>query len=433
MRARIREWLIAAAWLGALISLYMWNGGTSVWFLMMLTAIFMLGGLALQWFGAHHIEIKRTANPLQLTAGKEVEVEVYIEFRSVLPLPWMSITDYFTEGSYNKLWFPGWRRSYTYKYYLQNLPRGITTYQVCHVEWGGLFHCFKNSYLLPCEEDIIVLPIPATISLEHGWTSQDVREGEQVEQQQRPTGIWGLEVRDYYAGDPLSRVHWKSSARRGRLQTRLLEELEDHELCIILDHNPQSYTIIDSEVGSLKNATRELFEGAVSAAAGLLQNALDEGVHVELMSGEGDLKTPIGSPSPLTTLAIIEPNGTKRISEVMEDMDQLLPGTRVAVITGGLHGELTKAVASLQRKGLMVDIYSVFSSSSLSNKSNKNGEDVELRTRQDAIANSLQSIGARLFRLNIDSSSAKRAIDSVSGKEVKSYDGSYTERRNRYV
>ncbi len=430
MKARIREWLIVVVWLGALISLYMWNGGASVWFLIILTVIFMIGGLALQWFGAHHIEITRTVSPIQITAGKEVEVEVHIEFRSVLPLPWMSITDYFTEGSYSKLLFPGWRRSFTYRYSLQNLPRGIITFQVCHVEWGGLFRYFKNSYLLPCEEDVIVFAVPATISLEHGWTSQDVREVEQVgQQQQRSTGIWGLEVRDYNAGDPLSRVHWKSSARRGRLQTRLLEEAEDHELCIILDHCPENYTIISSDIGIQKSTTRELFESAVSAAAGLLQNALEEGIHVELISGEGSLKTPIVSSSNQTTLAILEPNGTKRISDVMEEMDHLLPGTRVAVITGSLHEELTRAVASLHHKGLKVDIYSVFS---FVPTSSREGADLE-RTRQDRIANSLHGIGGRLFRLNITASEIQREVESISGKGVKYHDGSYTERRNRYV
>jgi len=431
MRTRIWEWLIAIAWLGTLISLYMWNGGASVWFLMIVTVIFMFGGLILQCFGAHDIEIKRTVNPSQITVGKEVEVEVHIEFRSVLPLPWMSITDYFTNSSYSKLLFPGFRRSFTYTYSLEQLPRGIITFQVCQVEWGGLFRYFKNSYLLPCEEDIIVLPIPAIISVEHGWTSQDVRDGEQVGHlPRRTTGTWGVEVRDYNVGDPLSGVHWKSTARRGRLQTRLLEEEEDLEVCIILDHCLESYTIITSDIGIQKKATHELFEGAVSAAASLLENALEEGIHVDLISGEGSLNKPIVYPSDHTILASIEPDGTKRISEVMEDTDQLRHGIRVVVITGGLHDDLTRAVTNLQRKGMKVDIYSVFSF--VPSSSNRNGTDDE-RTRQDKIANSLRCLGVRLFRLNMVPAITKTSIEGFVGKEVNSYDGSYTKRRNRYI
>ncbi|OAB26035.1 hypothetical protein PMSD_26115 [Paenibacillus macquariensis subsp. defensor] len=430
MKSRIWDWLIAIAWLGALISLYMWNGGSSVWFLMIVTVIFMFGGLILQWFGAQAIEIKRSVNPSQIIAGKDVEVEVHIEFRSVLPLPWMSITDYFTNSSYSKLLFPGWRRSFTYTYSLENLPRGVITFQVCQVEWGGLFRCFKNSYLLPCEEDIIVLPLPAIISVEHGWTSQDVRDGEQVgHQPKRNTGAWGLEVRDYHAGDPLSGVHWKSSARRGRLQTRLLEEAEDLEVCIILDHCPESYTIITSDLESQKNATHELFEGAVSAAASLLEKALEEGIQVDIICGEGSLKKPMVSPVDPTILAFIEPNGTKRISEVMEGTDHLRYGTRVAVITGSLHDDLTRAVTNLHRKGLKVDIYSVVSSVP---STIRNSTDAE-RTRQDTIANSLRCLGVRLFRLNMAPASTKTSIEGFVGKEVNSYDGSYTERRNRYI
>ncbi|OAB42614.1 DUF58 domain-containing protein [Paenibacillus antarcticus] len=431
MRARIWEWLIAIAWLGALISLYMWNGGASVWFLMIVTVILMSGGLILQCFGAHDIEIKRTVNPSQITVGKEVEVEVHIEFRSVLPLPWMSITDYFTNSSYSKLLFPGFRRSFTYTYSLEQLPRGIITFQVCQVEWGGLFRCFKNSYLLPCEEDIIVLPMPAIISVEHGWTSQDIRDGEQVGLlPKRTTGAWGLEVRDYNVGEPLSGVHWKSSARRGRLQTRLLEEEEDLEVCIILDHCPESYTILTSDIGSQKKLRHELFEGVVSTAASLLEKALEEGVHVDLITGEDSLKKHIVYPSDHTILAFIEPDGTKRIAEVMEGMDHLRQGTRVTVITGSLHDDLTRAVTYLQRKGLKVDIYSVVSF--VPSSSNRNGTDVE-RTRQDTISNSLCCLGARLFRLNIVPTITSNSIEGVLGKEVNSYDGPYAERRNRYI
>lgn len=431
MKDRIREWLIAVAWLGALVALYEWHGGTSVGFLIILTGIFMLGGLVLQWFGAHDIEIKRTINPIRLTVGSDAEVEVHIEFRSILPLPWMSITDYFTEGSHSKLWFPGWRRSFTYKYYLQNLPRGMITFQVCHVEWGGLFRCFKNSYLLPCEEDIMVLPIPAAISREQGWSSHDIREGEQVtHQQQRPANVWGLDIRDYNVGDPLSRVHWKSSARRGRLQTRLPEAVEDHELCIILDHCPDNYKIISSIIGNNKEVVCELFEGAVSVAAGLLQNALEEGVQAELISGEGIQHTYTIAPAYQTTLAIIQPNGTKRVADLMvENTDHLLPRTRIVVITGSLHDELTRAVASLQRRGMKVEIYSVFP---LLPTSNGNGADME-QTRQDVIANSLQRFGVRLRRLNVGSLDVRNEINGLSGKEMIHDDGSFTEWRNRYV
>jgi uncharacterized protein (DUF58 family) len=440
MRYRVREWVIAVTWLGALIAIYKWYGGASVWYLITLSAIIILGGLILQMFGAHHIELKRHINPGRPTVGTEVEVEVNIEFRSYLPLPWMIITDHFTEGNYSKLLFPGWGRSFTYKYYLHHIPRGIIAFQVCRVEWGGLFRYFKNSHLLPCDKDIIVLPTPTVIPLEERWTFKDIRAGEfEGYQQHRSVSHWGLELRDYAEGDPLSRVHWKSSARLGRLQTRLPEEEVDQELYIILDQFPESYKETDHEVNIGKGVVqenelrmaRDSFEWAVSIVSGLLQTSNGEGIHTELFS-VGGLPNPLTatSISDQTILAIIELNGTKRVSHVMEEAaDQLIHGTRVAVVTGRLHDDLTRTAAIMQRKGLKVDIYSIMAPASLSNLKEVDGE----RIRQDKIANSLIKLGVRLYRLNVASSEKKYDVNAVSSKEVISYDDSYTEHRKRYV
>lgn len=430
MRDRIREWVIAVIWLGALIALYEWHGGASVWFLIILTGIFMLGGLILQCFGAQHIVVKRTVNPIRLIAGKTAEVEVHIQFKSILPLPWMSITDYFTEGSHSKLWFPGWRRSYTYKYCLRNLPRGKITFQVCHVEWGGLFRFFKNSYLLPCEEDILVFPMPAAISITQGWTSQDIREREQVTHQQS-TGALGLDIRDYNMGDPLNRVHWKSTARRGRLQTRLYEAVEDQAVCIILDHCLDNYKIATSGVTADKDVVREVFEGAVSTAAGLFISALEEGVQVELISGDMTERPQPVFPTFDTILAVIEPNGKKNMSMVIdENTDHLLPGTQVYVITGGLHHELIGAVSKLHHKGLKIEIFSIASYASESHPK-RNAVNTKQATQED-ITSSLSRLGVRVHRLDVASLDVRNDIDGVPVKGVNSYDSILTERKNTY-
>ena len=432
MKDKLREWTIVATWSGALVALFIWYGGASVWFLIMLSVTFILGGLVFQLFGAHHIEVQRHIHPGRPTVGTEVEVEVNIRFRSILPLPWMSVTDYFTEGSYSSLLFPGWRRTFTYTYYLQNIPRGMFTFESCQVEWGGLFRYFNNSHILHCEDNIIVFPLPTVISLEEGWTSKDVREGDlEGYQQRRPMSHWGQEVRDYTVGDPLSRVHWKSSARLGRLQIRLPEDEVDHELCIILDQSPESYGVTESGKESGEDVVRDSFEWAISVATGLLQTANEEGIPVELLNGSGFPSTQTSSSiSHLATLAVIDLDGTRRISHVIEEQAaQLRHGTRLTVVTGRLDQELARSVARIQHKGLQLDIYSVYSPTSLANLKETEAE----RIRQDMLANSLISLGVRLFRLNVASSGMKYTVDAVSSKGVTSHDSSYTEHRQRYV
>ena len=73
-------------------------------------------------------------------------------------------------------------------------------------------------------------------------------------------------VRDHEVGEPLRRVHWGTSARRGRLTVRELEERARGELAIVLD-------------GASAGAG-DAFELAVRVAGSLAQEALRAGIAV---------------------------------------------------------------------------------------------------------------------------------------------------------
>ncbi|MHA0858175.1 DUF58 domain-containing protein [Paenibacillus sp. CMAA1364] len=432
MKDRIREWFIVVLWSVALVTLYNWYGGASVMFLILLSASVIMGGLVLQLFGAHHIEMSRHIHPAHLTVGSEIEVEVSIQFRSLLPLAWISVTDGFTEGSYQQLLFPGWGRSFTYKYYLQNVPRGIFAIHQCQVEWGGLFGFFKKSYSISCDERIIVIPLSTTISSEEGWTSKDAGMGEMEGfQQRRSMNHWGQEVRDYTQGDPLSGVHWKSTARLGRLQVRLPEEQVDHQCCIILDPCEDSYLLPDSLSAAGHDVAKDSFEWAVSIATGIVQESNTTGMDVELICGERHDKSSARTvTSQLTTLATVQLNGTRSVVNLVEEaLSRLSRATKLIMITGRLDQHVTRALANFRHQGFEIDVYSLHPLTSLT----INKELEEDQVRQDMLANSLITIGVRLFRLNVGLTEMNRQIQAASSKEVMSHEHSYSEHRRHEI
>jgi len=71
-------------------------------------------------------------------------------------------------------------------------------------------------------------------------------------------------LRDYVVGDDLRHVHWRTSARTGRLMVRQFEETKRSHLVVCLSMAPEDY------------ATEDDFELAVSAAASLSQQAIRE-------------------------------------------------------------------------------------------------------------------------------------------------------------
>ena len=177
---------------------------------------------------------------------------------------------------------------------------------------------------------------------------------------------------------------------------------------------------------------REGFEGAISIAAGLFISALDEGAQVELISGDMIERPQPVFPTFDTTLAVIEPNGKKNMSMVMdENTDHLLPGTQVYVITGGLHHELIGAVSKLHHKGLKIDIYSIVSYATAS-QSKQNVGNTEQAT-QEEIADSLGRIGVRVHSLEVASLDIRNDIVRVPVKGVNNHDSILTERKNSYI
>lgn len=80
-------------------------------------------------------------------------------------------------------------------------------------------------------------------------------------------------IREYAPGDMRRQVHWKSTAKTGRLMVRQYEETVRSELIIALDTREEAY----------RDAHE--FELAVSAAASLALRGLQDGRHLRFVAG----------------------------------------------------------------------------------------------------------------------------------------------------
>jgi len=80
----------------------------------------------------------------------------------------------------------------------------------------------------------------------------------------RPTGYELHSVREHVEGESLRMVHWRSTARRGRLMVKELEDAPRDEVAVLLD-------------GDARATGGESFEIAVRAAGSILQSHLRRG------------------------------------------------------------------------------------------------------------------------------------------------------------
>lgn len=96
-----------------------------------------------------------------------------------------------------------------------------------------------------------------------------------------------MESREYEPGDPLSRIHWKNSARLGNLQSKVPEREKARMSCIVLANDPKSYEIPANALTPRGSREEQppVFEKAVSTAMGLMLFAEQSGAYVQLFSG----------------------------------------------------------------------------------------------------------------------------------------------------
>jgi uncharacterized protein (DUF58 family) len=168
----------------------------------------------------------------------------------------------------------------------------------------------------------------------------------------RGSGIDPDGVREYVPGDPLRRVHWKSTARTGRLSVIEFEESRAVNVVLVLDITRRS------QVGEGKESS---FEYLVRVAASLAQAAIRQGASVRLVTGD-DI-TPACAPgrgsdhlySVLGDLARAEPVDDEPLSATLvERVGIVAPGTTLVLMTSGIDRGLAEPLSHLTADGAQV-------------------------------------------------------------------------------
>lgn len=271
--------------LGALFHL-----GLLVYAMYVLLGVMLLGRfLTNRWVQGIHIE--RRCDREETDMGGTVAVEVTLRNRNWFTVPWIlaedvlprdALTDIPTRlrcrGSRTLLVRLGARQEERLVYEIECLRRGYYQIGPLLLESGDVFGLHRR-YRVVGEPQFVTVP-PQPIALE-GYDLATRRPVGEVRLAHRlfqdPTRIAG--IRPYEAGDPLNRIHWRATARTGRLQCKTYEPSVLAGATVILDFHEASFA------GSGAVACREL---AATAAASIAQ-AMDQlGQPIGLVSNGRD-------------------------------------------------------------------------------------------------------------------------------------------------
>lgn len=235
------------------------------------------------------------------------------------------------------------------QYQFRPLKRGVFRWSGVYVEGTdalGLVTRIREFETDPAEMTVLPSPIPVSIDLptSAGWGISEAESG-----QTRGAGLEPRGIREYTHGDSLRHVHWRSTARTGRLLVKEFEAGTHAAAAFVMQ------TTTGSEIGDGANTTLELMIGHIVF---LSEMFLQKGVRVQL-PGRDD-RPSHHSVSERTheiydVLARVQADRPVSVaSDLLAAVDGLPPGSALFVAMSVADEEVLGAIASVGQRGVRV-------------------------------------------------------------------------------
>ena len=311
--------------------------------------------------------------------GENVELELAVSNHKFLPLTWLVIKDIYpvelplrgieivkradtNQGELTTVWSLKWYETLRRPYQFGASARGFYRFGPANIETGDLFGLFRSIHRLEDDQVFIVYPkvVPLTaLGLPAKEPFGDLRAARfMFEDPIRTVGI-----RDYRPEDDFRRLHWKASARRQTLQTRVLEPASSHNLIVCLN------------VATLEQHWRgvlvDVLEQVVSIAASVCYHGIEQRWQTGLLANgalprsDQPIKVPPGrSPDQITALlemlAAVTPFATAPIEKLLAAESPRLPwGSTLVVISALVTEALAATLLDLKQTGRRVVLISL--------------------------------------------------------------------------
>ncbi len=230
-------------------------------------------------------------------------------------------------------------RPVTVSYLATALRRGVHLARDVEVTTMGLLGLVGARGRLPAGGSVVVLPRYWTLDR---LPSAGPAQSDGRVRRPRRDGLDVAGVRDYRDGDSLRHVHWRSTARRGRLVVREFDDDLHEPVAVLLDTRPHLYEGAD-----------DAFEDLVRACASVAHLATRSG-RPALLVGSADPEVAVLPwPHALRWLASVRPGGDR--SPV--DQHALLPaGSRAVVATADADSVLALARRGVALAAVLADV-----------------------------------------------------------------------------
>ena len=334
------------------------------------------------------LQIKRSARTTKAQVGQIFEERFEVQNLTRFPKLWLEIRDETSlpgsEGSRVITMLKG-RQIRTYVARVRLSKRGVFPLGPTKLATGDIFGLFPVEDEIPGNDSLLVYPMMVEIKSLPNPPGL-LPGGEALRRRTHQVTPNAAGIREYNTGDPLNRIHWLSTARRGRLMVKEFELDPLADVWVFLDAAETVQSALPQE--STDYYAKDLWnrpdkmplppsteEYGISVAASLVRDYLRRGravgfacsgQHLTLIAPDRGGRQ-LGKI--LEALALTQMKGVLPINALIEtQVKHMVRGSTVVLITPSVFREVAFVVDFLIQRGLkpivvLLDAYSFGGSS----------------------------------------------------------------------
>lgn len=382
-----------------LLSSFILNSSLLAYGTYVLLGILLFGRFAARnWLG--RLEVRREISRTMAEIGDKVSVSLTLRNAGAVPAIWLLAEDMLPRFALSvphpRLRVKGKRivmatvlpgREIAWRFSLECLERGCFQIGPTVLESGDVFGLHRRFRVAEPPQALLVLPRIVPLQGYELASRRPIGEAIVVHRlYEDPTRIAG--VRPYEAGDPMSRVHWRATARTGQLHSKVYEATTLAGATIVLDFHDASYPNSGepyrSELAVLAAASLANAVDEIGQQVGLATNAADaaerfrlEGWDMDLYSRRAartaaQMEDDRDSPEPMIVQTRRGPDQLQRIRETLARAERseamtfpelilrlagrLPRDATVVAILGDVSMETALVLGNLRRQGFAISV-----------------------------------------------------------------------------
>jgi uncharacterized protein (DUF58 family) len=363
--------------LGGATYLAAWAFGSKVLYPV---ALGLIAAVVLAWawtrLANRPLELRRYLPSGERLEGDDVKVRLELHGeRRLVPAKWVVHERVGSLGERATPLASHGRAAYT----LRALPRGRYAFEASRAEIEDPFGLERVEQVLSAPGALLVYP--RLVDLDRLFSESGLRshDGRRL-LLQRPAGFDLHSVREYEQGESLRKVHWRSTAKRGQLMVKELEDSPRDEVAVVLDGDPsavvgESFDVQVRAAGSILLAHSRRGRRAV-----LVINA-GRGEQQRVQSGEADWR------QALDLLAAAEPGDGPPLAALLADEGHAAGrAVELTVVTGSLSPRLVERLVERSLASRSVSLVLVDTASFAGTPRERFPELIRLRSAGVAVA-----------------------------------------------